>query len=389
MVKKLRKMLFASLILFGAMLILIACSSSETSNDSASQNTGDSSNQTETETSNESPITIRISTGLPATHHAVQNVLDRWAEEVEKRSNGRIKTEKYYGGALHNSSESLQALQNDITDLTEVWPAYFPGVFDLFDVGSIAGLAPNAYVFAMANEELYPEYTKELYESQGIQLAFMAPLSNKALISSKPVESFDDIEGMKIRSGDSFSTEYIKAVGANPVTIPSSEIYTGLQTGVIDAAHYHASGGYSFKLYEVAPYVITNIFNSNSPAPYAFNPKTWEKLPDDLKQIIYEVNMEATMWAAESYEKGEEIARQDGEAKGWKFVTLPESEVAKFEEKISEAAEKQIQDLEQKGYNAREYYEKLKETVNKYKDMSVEELLEYRKNNLIPMDQLY
>ena len=364
--------LFLTFVMF--ISVLAACSTGETTKVSSDEAT------------KEDPIVIRLSSGLPATNHVVKNVLERWASEVEKKSEGRIKVEKFFGGSLHDSTESITALKNDITDLTEVWAGYYPGQFEMSNIEYLPQMAPNAYVAALIGEELYADYLKEEFETLGVQLAFMGAYSNKVFITKEPVRSLEDLKGMNIRAGNPIETKYLQALGATPVSLPSSEVYTGLERGMIGGAHYHISGGTSFRLFEVTDYVTLNGAEASSTLSFGFNPKTWKELPSDLQKIIYETNMDASMWVAESYEN---LDKEGLEAKEWEFITLPDEEIQKINKISEKVHDEVISELEEKGYPAREYYDKYRELSEKYGKMSIEELLDYRNKNLTPMDELY
>lgn len=103
--------------------------------------------------------------------------------------------------------------------------------------------------------------------------------------SVRPIITPTDMQGLKIRSSGSPETAAMKALGANPTPLPPSEIYTSLQTHLIDAAQVVLSGVESFKLYEVTKYISIVNFIWGELTMVA-NTDAWARLPRNLQEIV-------------------------------------------------------------------------------------------------------
>jgi TRAP-type mannitol/chloroaromatic compound transport system substrate-binding protein len=108
------------------------------------------------------------------------------------------------------------------------------------------------------------------------------------IMSAVPIRTIDDFKGVKIRTPPGLTTDFFAALGAVPVAIGGGEVYTALQTGVVDAVEFITlSGNYGTGLHEVSNYVIypsphTPVGNTG----WEINMDAWNSLPDDLQAAL-------------------------------------------------------------------------------------------------------
>jgi len=109
----------------------------------------------------------------------------------------------------------------------------------------------------------------------------------------------EDAKGLKIRAPGKHNQLMFKYAGAGTVSMASSEIYTGLQRGLLDAVQTSSSSFGAFKLYEISKYYLSPedysmCFTSE---PISISMKTWKKLTPEQQKIIIEVGKEMETWA--------------------------------------------------------------------------------------------
>ena len=108
------------------------------------------------------------------------------------------------------------------------------------------------------------------------------------IMSTVPIRTIDDFKGVKIRTPPGLTTDFFTKLGAVPVPLGGGEVYTALQTGVVDAVEFITlSGNYGTGLHEVSDYVIfpsphTPVGNTG----WEINMDAWNSLPDDLKAAL-------------------------------------------------------------------------------------------------------
>ncbi|WP_035693763.1 TRAP transporter substrate-binding protein [Azospirillum halopraeferens] len=213
----------------------------------------------------------------------------QWADSVNVMSGGRIKIEILPTGAVVPHNQTLDAvaagiLQGHMTD-----PSYFSGKDPAFSMlGNLVGawgdpLEFLEYMKHGGGEALY----NELVNPYGVHLIGAAATGLESFPSKRPIRSVADLKGLKVRAPEGMVYDIFTKAGAAPVNLPGSEVYTGLEKGVIDAADYtvfatnHAQGMHKFARYPSYPG-----FHSLPMASVELNKRIWDGLPPDLKAIL-------------------------------------------------------------------------------------------------------
>lgn len=131
------------------------------------------------------------------------------------------------------------------------------------------------------------ELMRELLGEYG--LYFIGGVSGglESFVSRVPIDTIEDLKGVKLRAPEGLVQEVFAAAGASPVNLPSSEVYTSLDKHVIDAADYstfaaNQAGG----LNKIAPNPIYPGFHSMPLIEVSMNQAKWDALPDDLKTLL-------------------------------------------------------------------------------------------------------
>lgn len=212
-----------------------------------------------------------------------------WADKIEAMSGGRIAIEILPTGAVVPHNQTLDAvgagiLQGHLTD-----PSYFSGLNPAFSMlGNLVGawgdpLEFLEYMQYGGGEALY----NELVEPYNVHLIGAAATGLEAFVTKKPIRAVADLKGLKVRAPEGMVYDIFAKAGAAPVNLPGSEVYTGLEKGVIDAADYtvfstnHAQGLHQFATYPSYPG-----FHSLPMVAVSINKGIWDGLPADLKQVL-------------------------------------------------------------------------------------------------------
>lgn len=236
-----------------------------------------------------------------------------WAQKVEEMSGGRLKISLHGAGEIVDGPDVLDAVRDGILDAGQNTPAWQKGRYpagDLFYTlpGGITEYHDYIlWVYGGGGWEL----AQEMYGDQVVvfPLGLTPP---EEIWTNKPIETLDDFRGLKIRCSG-LSMNLFEKLGASVVQLPGSEVVPALQRGVIDAAEFcDPSMDYALGLHEVAKYVIgPPIHMGSNMFQLVVNPRSYEALPDDLKTIVREAAISATLegyarqWveAIEAFEK--------------------------------------------------------------------------------------
>lgn len=213
----------------------------------------------------------------------------KWAENVEKMSGGRIEIEILPIGAVVPHTDTLDAvgtgiLQGHLTD-----PSYFAGKDPAFAMmGNLVGAWSDpfeliGFMQSGGGHELYAE----LVEPYGVHFIGAAATEPEAFVSSVPIRSVEDLKGVKMRAPEGMVYEIFSKAGASPVALPGSEVFTALDKGVVQAADYTVfATNQSQGMNDVAHYPLYPGFHSLPLIDISMTKSIWDELPDDLKTVL-------------------------------------------------------------------------------------------------------
>lgn len=243
--------------------------------------------------------TLRLSTQGNAPHPWL-DAAEAMRAEVEKATDGRLKIDIHSGGVLGNDATALDEMRMGTIDLiiggTQEATPFFPQ-FQLF---SISYLFPDEQVFRTAIDPSGPvtDYYRQVYRDSdnGLTLLVLTGGGIRNLSNNiRPVATLEDLAGMKLRvPGSRMDALMWQASGAQPISLPFTELYTGLQTGVANAFESSISAYVGAKLFEVAPYhsqtqhqfMVSHITMSSS---------AFDRLSDEDRQIVLQAAANASV----------------------------------------------------------------------------------------------
>ena len=294
---------------------------------------------------------IKFSTWHPPASREVKTVWEPMLEELKKRSNGRITSTLYAGGALGKGPEHYDIVKNGLSDMGYFTATWTPGRFPLSDVLSLATWSEGKDVSTSIGKKMADNVLQKEFE--GVKVLELNGCIQAFLWTKKPVKSLEDVKGLKIRSPGGHQTNYIKTLGAEPVFMPLGDVYLALETGTIDGLVTCSPLVLAFKLHEVVKHGVVATFGCVTEG-VVMNQKSWDNTPDDLKPIIEEVvgNPFATTHGLDrdAYKK----MIQDIKDKGVSLYELPAAEQARWSAKFQEETKKWVADLEAKGLAAKD-----------------------------------
>lgn len=276
-------------------------------------------------------VELKLATFVPPTHIIYAKVLTPWAQDVEKRSGGRLTVRMFPSMQLGGKPPELyrQTVQG-ISDICFTLPGYTSSDFPMMALTELPGVAKSA-----------EEGTRKLWSNmgnvlgrdfKGTKVLMLWNADSASLMSrSKAVRTIADMKGLKVRTPSAAQSAQITALGATPIDMPATAIYNNLERGVIDAAMIPMTAALDFKLIEVAQNYTINAPLGRSPFLVAMNEGRYNKLPADLKKVIDDTTgLNLSLRGAQTYDKQAEdalkavkerkhnvVALSDADAKTW------------------------------------------------------------------------
>lgn len=205
--------------------------------------------------------TVRFSHQFPASNGDTGDFRDRicrrFAAEVSARTDNELKFEIYANASLVKTFAQISAMRKGALDMALVPLNYAGGEVYETNIGFMPALVTSyAQAYGWRKAAVGRELTA-LLEQKGIVLVSWLWQSGGMASRTKPLIDPADAQGMKIRGGGREMDEMFKAAGASVSTMPSNEVYIGMQTGVMDAAVTSSSSFISFKLQETCKHLTT------------------------------------------------------------------------------------------------------------------------------------
>jgi C4-dicarboxylate-binding protein DctP len=229
---------------------------------------------------------------------------DKFKELAEKYTNGRVKVEVYPNSQLYKDKEEVDALQLGAVQMLAPSLAKFGPLgakeFEVFDLPFI--LPSKAALRKVTEGQLGKTLFKKL-DSKGIVGLAYWDNGFKVMSANKPLRNVEDFRGVKIRIQSSKVLEaQMRALGAIPQVMAFSEVYQGLQTGVVDGSENTPSNMYTQKHHEVQKYITLSDHGYIGYAVIA-NKKFWDGLPADVRGQLDKAMTESTAYANEISQK--------------------------------------------------------------------------------------
>jgi TRAP-type C4-dicarboxylate transport system substrate-binding protein len=257
-----------------------------------------------------------------------------FAAEVEKRTKGSVKFEIYPGSSLMKTNAQFSAMRKGALDMSLVPLSYAGGEVPETNIGLMPGLVTSyEQGVAWKNAAVGKELTKILADKGVVMVSWIWQAGGMAS-RGKPIVEPEDAKGMKVRGGSREMDLILKEAGAAVVTLPSNEIYAGMQTGAMDGALTSSTSLISFRLEEVSKSLTTGRGKSYwfMLEPLMMSKASFDRLNKDQQAAILAVGAEMEQFALkEAKEDDEEVAKVFAKA-GAKAVDLGDATVKRWQD---------------------------------------------------------
>lgn len=300
-------------------------------------------------------IQVRLATQDPGPTAPLPDAYRWFAEEVTKRTDGRVKVEVIWGGALLKGTETLEGLQMGTAEAGALITQYHPGQLPLHTVNDAVPFTTADVTKALAaTRQLYkevPELAQEVERFNQIMVSLNVSPSY-GLWSVKPVRSLADIKGQKVRTLGAYLPKVISAAGGEPVSMAGADIYDAMQKGTISAAVWPLEFGKIFNLQEVAKYFSKVDFGAGvGMGGIAFNKEIWQRISPQDREIILKVGIDSGDRLAQEMNKFTQELEVSLKKDGVEIVEFPAEERQKWANlpAVQSLREQWVQEMERKG----------------------------------------
>jgi len=271
------------------------------------------------------PVVMKAFTNWPVTNNNVDG-FKRFIQLVNERAKGELEIKLMGGPELISVKESMGALGRGMMDMRHSNNVHF-AMSQAADMISSTEVAVKLW--------LDPEFVR-LINAYYIAKANIVVLGNAGntaqfylATNKKPVTKLEDVKGLRLRTHGGLSNVVTSALGAAPTTIPTAEVYTALERGVVDGAMRPLPSLVDYNESEVLHHIVTpNMFQGNS--MIELNQDSWKKLSPNLQKLLKDTATENLHWAGSYYRDLEKKSREELVKRGVKFNTLSKGELTRW-----------------------------------------------------------
>ncbi len=241
---------------------------------------------------------LRASTNLSATG-TVGLALQYFVDEINEASGGRIQATANFGSELGNQREQVEMMKTGSLEMVAASP---PSVLAAYVPQLLAINIPYLFVdeahFARVLETMEDEISRLLEPHNIVTIGGQNMGFRHMLIRQRPVYSPEDLQGLKMRGPNPVYVEMFERLGASGVTTDWTDVYTSLQTGVIDGMEASPDMIYSMRFHEQAKY-LSKTFHIAAAVYYSFNKEWLDSLPGDLHALVADTARKAAAYQNE------------------------------------------------------------------------------------------
>jgi TRAP-type C4-dicarboxylate transport system substrate-binding protein len=227
-----------------------------------------------------------------------------FAKEIEKRTDGKVKIQFFWSGALGGPGELMDLVASGAVDFASFPPTYYPAQWPMMGlINSLPmtwqdpKLAMDIQAYQIANNKAIQD---ELAKNK-LKVVLVHGLPPYTLQCRTPIKTMEDLKGKRIRTFGDWPPYVMQKIGAVPVNVPLGEIYESLQRGSLDCGYNPNENSGFLKLYEVAKYWSDINFGAIAAYSSFANAEKYEAYPESLKKIFKEAYDVAVAWEKENF----------------------------------------------------------------------------------------
>jgi tripartite ATP-independent transporter DctP family solute receptor len=253
-------------------------------------------------------------------------------EELSKATGGKDNIKVFGDSALGSEKDTVEQVKIGALDMVRVSTAAFHGIVPESMIPSLPFIFRDLDHF---RKTMYgPQGDKILaaFEKAGFVGLCMYESGARSMYAKKPIKSVADMKGLKVRVQQSdLWVSLVKATGASPTPMPFAEVYTGLKTGLLDAAENNIPSYDEAKHYESAP-IYSETMHVMSPEVVVFSKKVWDTLSPQEQAAIRKAAKDSVAYYVKLWDAKEKDAKTAVLKGGAKIIPATEIDHKSFVE---------------------------------------------------------
>jgi len=291
--------------------------------------------------------------------------VEKLAEEVAAKTDGKFQIKLHYGGALSKSRENLDGISFGAFEMAQFCASYHADKNPTLTVLELPFLG-------VSDLETEVKVSKALYDHPAVQedlgrwnakLLMPSPMPQYNFAGKGDVPtSVSDFDGMRVRALGGLG-KLMEAAGAVPTSVTASETYQAIDSGTVQAAGFAPHAHLAFKVVDVANWWTKNLNPGTVHCPVVVNVDAYNALPDDFKAALDESVDPAIAHYLDTYAKVYDKWWPELEERGITQVEFSDDELAAFAEKAGPIHAAWVEEQTANGLPAQELLDMVKKTI--------------------------
>lgn len=305
-----------------------------------------------------SAVELKLANYMSPNHPFEENVFAVFADRVAEITDGAVTVRVYSGGELGaGPAEQYNRALDGAADIVYGLPGYTASLFPKTTLIELPGVISED----TGTAAILDNFDLIASEYQRVKLlGFWTNGENLLYMRDTPVRSLADLAGKKIRVPSRNAGLLIEAWGATPVSMPVTDIYNAMQTGVLDGAFVDGTATFAFKLSEVTNYITTGMDSAISGFFLLMNKDAFEELTDEQQAQILQAGLEISPIAnAQQLSDVHQGLEEFSNTPGKELIVLTPEEAEPFNAAAEGVITAVIAEAEGQGIAAREFIDAL------------------------------
>jgi len=310
---------------------------------------------------------LSYSVFFPPAHIQCQTA-DAWAQEIGKRTNGKVKITVYPGGTLTKADQCYEGVVSGVSDIGMSCFAYTRGRFPLLEGLDLPLGYPNGLVATQVATEMVRKYQPA--EVSDVHVLYVHAHGPGILATRKPVRRLEDLAGMKVRA-TGLSSKIVQSLGGTPLAMSQGETYESLQKGVVEATFCPIETLKGWKQGEVITHVTeTSVIGYTTAMFVVINKKAWESLSPELQKVFTDVSDEFVTKHGQAWDQADQEGAAFIKELQREVITLDAAEQQRWQAAVQPVLDEYVKAAAEKGLPGQQFLADLRASIAKHSEVA-------------------
>jgi len=314
-------------------------------------------------------IELSYSVFFPPTHIQCQRA-QTWADEIGKRTEGKVKITLYPAGTLTKAPQCYEGVVNGVSDIGMSCFAYTRGRFPLLEGLDLPLGYPNGMVATRVATEMVQKYQPA--EVADVHVLYVHAHGPGILASRKPVRKLEDLSGLKVRA-TGLSSKIVQSLGGTPIAMSQSETYEALQKGVVEATFCPIETLKGWKQGEVINHVTeTSVIGYTTSMFVVMNKKAWDGLGADLQKVFTDVSAEWVAKHGQAWDQADQEGADFVKELQREVIALDEAEQQRWQAAVQPILDDYVTATGEKNLPGKQFLADLQKLIKEYSEQAAQ-----------------